>query len=114
MSVDHQSFAVQRPLVYQGQVTRIGGDSCSVVDAANYFDLPPLLERYGVWAITQNGIHCLYTPYYIDKSRLGEDDWVEHVTEKIWVVASDFIAVFNRAKQIWPITPPGTSLTPLS
>ena len=95
---NHQQFAAQ--LAYQGQVHRLGVHHSSVVEAANDFDLPPLLERFGVWAIAQNGIHCLYTSQYIDKSRFDENDWIEHVTEKTWVVVPDFVAAFDRAKQI--------------
>lgn len=54
----------------------------------------------GEWAICETGIHCLYTPYFIDKNRFDEDDWVEHVTEKTWVNPTDFVTAFNRAKQI--------------
>lgn len=95
----HDKLAAERPLVYTGEVSRPGG-TCSVVTAANDLELPPLLERYGEWAICENGIQCLFTPYFIDKSRLDEDDWIEHVTAKSWVIRSDFIAAFQRAKEI--------------
>lgn len=95
----HDKLAAERPLVYAGEVSRPVG-TCSVVAAANDFELPPLLARYGEWVICENGIHCLYTPYFIDKDRLYEDDWIEHVTEKSWVVRSDFIAAFQHAKEI--------------
>lgn len=97
---NHDLLAVERPLVYGGHVTR-PGEICSVVKAAKDLELPPLLERYGQWAICENGIQCLYTSYYIDKSRLHEDDWIEHVTSKPWVVASDFITAFKRAKELF-------------
>lgn len=109
MSTNHASFAVENPMPYMGEVTRPGSpkatkETSTVVEAANYLDLPPLLERHGEWAICEDGIHCLYSHYFIDKSRLDEDDWIEQVSEKQWVVASEFIAAFERAKEMFGVS----------
>lgn len=105
ISTNHEEIALTTPSPYQGEVSKHGtprnaGEMCSVVEAANYFSLPPLLYRCGDWAICEDGIHCLYIQYYISKSRLNEDDWIEHVTEKSWVIRSDFIDAFEKAKEI--------------
>lgn len=95
----HEKLAAQFPLVYAGEVSTPGG-TCSVVVAADGLELPPLLERYGEWAICENGIHCLYTRYFIDKNRFHEDDWVQHITSKTWVKPFDFITAFRRGKEM--------------
>jgi hypothetical protein len=105
MSKNHESFAVKNPGPYKGEVTRPGTpksaeDTCSIIEAANYYDLPPILERYGEWVICEDGIYCLWFDYYIDKSRLNEPYWISHITKKAEVSASDFKAAFNRAKEI--------------
>lgn len=106
MSTNHASFSAKNPTPYKGSVTRpetpkAAAKTCTIIEAANYFDLPPLIERHGEWAICEDGIHSLYMNYYIDKARLGEADWIEHVTGKPWVLASEFTAAFERAREIF-------------
>lgn len=103
MSVDHAECAKKNPVPYQGTVIRpktpqASGQTCSVVEAATYYDLPPLIERIGDWVISKDGIHCLYVNYFVDKSSFDEDDWIEHVNGKTWVNKNDFVAIFNKAK----------------
>jgi len=105
MSTNHEEYAKHTPEPYRGEVIKTGtpqadGEKWSVVEAANYNDLPPLLARFGDWAICEDGIYCLYGQYYIAKSRFNETDWIEHVTEKTWVTPQDFISVFNTAKEM--------------
>lgn len=105
MSTNHAEIAIKTPEPYRGTVTMHGtpksaGQMCTVAEAANYFDLPPVLDRYGDWAICADGIHCLYINYQVAISRFDESDWIAHVTEKDWVVASDFIAAFKKAKEM--------------
>ncbi len=56
MSVDHAECAKKNPVPYEGDVThpqtpQASGQMCSVIEAATYYDLPPLLARNGDWAI---------------------------------------------------------------
>jgi hypothetical protein len=99
MSTDHVAEAAKNPAPYAGTITR-GGREISIADAANYFeDIPPVVERYGHWAVCEDGsIHCLYTRYYIAAERLDEPDWIEHVCEKPWVNCSDFSKALATAK----------------
>ena len=103
MSTNHEKCALITPEPYKGQVRHPNGqpgELGTVIEAATYFDLPPLIIRRGDWAICQDGIHCLILQYTITKNRFNENDWIAHVTEKTWVNAGDFIAIFNLAKNM--------------
>ncbi|MGR6858978.1 hypothetical protein ACU5EH_00770 [Aliivibrio salmonicida] len=60
-----------------------------------------IIASYGDWHVTDLGVECSYTPYYIDKSRLKEMDWVAQVCEKTWVVKGDFNAAYDHAVSIF-------------
>lgn len=105
MSVNHREHAKHNSEPYQGEVTKTGspqadGEKWSVVEAANYYDLPPILARFGDWAICEDGIYCLYGQDYIEKSRLNEPDWLSHYSEKTWVSSQDFTSAFETAKKM--------------
>ena len=101
-TTNHASCSLVFPEPYKGMVKdpRNHESQVTVIEAATYFDLPPLLVRIGDWAISNEGIHCLTSRYDITKSRFDESDWVEHVTEKTWVDARDFRAIFQFAKDM--------------
>lgn len=103
METNHEDQKKLYPDAYKGEVARPGtaqasNETCSVAEAASYYNLPPILERYGDWVICNDGIFCLYVKYHIAKDRFHETDWVSHVTEKTWVNSPDFIAAFQRAQ----------------
>ncbi len=103
MSTKHDNFAKTNPKPYKGSVTdprtaQAEGVTCSIQEAANYLDIPELIERYGDWAICSDGIYSLYIKYFIDKNRFDENDWVDHLSEKNWVNIDDFTKAFSRAK----------------
>lgn len=109
MSTNHASFAIKNPMPYTGEVTRPGSPkatekTCTIIEAANTLDLPALLERHGEWAICEDGIHCLYSHYFIGKFQLDEDDWIDQVSEKQGVVTSEFIAALERAKEMFGVS----------
>ena len=62
-------------------------------------DISPIIKQFGTWAVTEYGIECLVQYYPIDKAWLIEPDWVEHVCDKRWVNASDFVAAYNYAME---------------
>jgi hypothetical protein len=102
---DHAKCALENPDAYEGTVTKAGtheslGQTWSVIEAANYFDLPPLLETFRDWAICEDGIYSLYIEYFIPKERYGEAGWINHVTEKPWVRKAQFIYILTRAKEM--------------
>jgi hypothetical protein len=89
------------PEAYRGQVTSSHDRTTqwSVIEAATYYDLPPLIGRVGDWAISRRGLHCLTTRYDIASNRLGED-WQEHMSLKTWVNKVDMIAALDRIKAL--------------
>lgn len=40
---------------------------------------------FGCWAVTKDGLECLTSPYFIEKSRLKEHDWHQHLEGKTWM-----------------------------
>ena len=105
MSKKHDNFSTKNPQPYKGTVVKPGtaqadGITCSIQEAANYLDIPEIIERYGSWAICADGVYSLYTKYFVEKSRFDESDWVEHLSEKTWINIDDFKNAFTKAKEI--------------
>lgn len=100
MSVDHAAEAKKNPIPYQGTITIIGNRTVSIIEAANaQEDMPPIVQRFGHWAVCSDGsVQCLFLYYFITKERLDETDWVKHVCEKTWVNCSDFTMALEAAK----------------
>ncbi|HHG3503033.1 TPA: hypothetical protein ACPVZF_000285 [Vibrio parahaemolyticus] len=59
-----------------------------------------VLSKHDDWVVTTYGLECTSEPYPIPKSRLKEDDWVDHVGCKSWVIKSDFEAAFKKALEL--------------
>lgn len=105
MSTNHEEHAKHTPGPYKGEATKPGTpltneQKCSVAEAANYYNLPPIRARFGDWAICEDGLHCLYVRYYVAKHHFDESDWIEHVTEKPWVSNQDYLSAFEEAKKM--------------
>jgi hypothetical protein len=49
------------------------------------------------WEVTRDGLEAMDTGYLIDGERLGELDWLRHMSGKSWVDIEDFIAAFAVA-----------------
>ena len=60
-----------------------------------------VIERCGTWAVTVRGIESLTAPYLVEKNRVHEPDWLEHMCEKTWIKISDFLDALNIARDIW-------------
>lgn len=60
-----------------------------------------IIASYGDWHVTEYGIECSFTYYYIGKDRVKKEDWVSHVCEKTWVVKGDFQAAYDHAVSIF-------------
>lgn len=76
----------------------------SVEEAIERFDLSPIVQRFGTWAVTSYGVECLAARYYIEKDRLWEDEdirhgWLDHMCEKPWVVLGDFAAALEYGRK---------------
>lgn len=105
MSTNHEEHVKHTPGHYKGEVTKswtpqVNQQRCSVVEAGNYYNLPPILARFGEWVICEDGLNCLYIRYHIAKPCFDESDWIEHVTKKPWVNSQDFISAFEEAKKM--------------
>jgi hypothetical protein len=98
---DHNIEAQKNPIPYQGTIT-IGDKTLSIIDAANaQNDMPPIIQRFGHWAVCSDGsVQCLYTYYFISKERLDELDWEKHISEKTWAHLPDFSMALNAAKAL--------------
>jgi hypothetical protein len=70
--------------------------------ARRRFDVAPILQHYGTWAVTEDGIECLVADYHVARDRIHEPDWVRHLSEKIWAVRDDIERAFKDARERWP------------
>lgn len=62
----------------------------------------PIITQFGTWAVTEYGVECLVDMYPIGKERLHEPGWVEHLSNKVWVVRADFKAALRAGRHRWP------------
>lgn len=86
------------PEAYNYKVKK-GHKEFSVVEIARERELPPILFRKGEWILTTEGIDCLNCAYPpIPVCRFNEDDWVEHMSHKNWVILNDFEDVLKAGK----------------
>lgn len=63
--------------------------------------LDRILFRGKQWAVTEYGVEALNGEYPIEKSRLSEPDWEEHMSHKKWVDSGDFCYVLSKARAIF-------------
>ncbi len=66
--------------------------------AMSLFNVSPIIQRFGNWALTIYGIESLETTYAIKFSRVDESDWLNHMANKEWVKMSEFVAVLKAAR----------------
>jgi hypothetical protein len=55
------------------------------------------------WRVTDYGIESVHPPapdYFVEKSRLSELDWPEHMAEKTWVDIEAFIEAYEKALEL--------------
>lgn len=57
--------------------------------------------QIGSWTIAKDGTMKHGSPLYeIEGDRLSEDNWIQHMTEKRWVDAREFIRAYLIACQV--------------
>jgi hypothetical protein len=76
-------------------------DDAKLRKAIEYYDVAPIVKRFGAWVVTTYGIECLKFYYPIDFSRVDENDWIQHMSEKEWVNLGDFTAALAHAKHLY-------------
>lgn len=62
MSTNHKEHVKHSPGPYMGGVIKpktpqVNQQRCSVVEAANYYNLSPILARFVEWAICEDGLN---------------------------------------------------------
>jgi hypothetical protein len=67
-----------------------GGQLITLEEAIERYEVCPVIERFGIWAVTDYGLECLALQYFIEKDRLKEPDWIDHIRGKTWVYPIDF------------------------
>ena len=68
-------------------------------EAIERFDISPIVRVFSAWAVTSYGLECLTTYYPIEKRRLDEDDWLEHMRGKVWVAMGHFQEALQFARK---------------
>ena len=95
--INHEEVANYFPEAYKGKTVCRGRED-TIARIATELKLPPILKRFGDWAITPEGVYCLRAQYVVAKTCLDEDDWISHMQEKGWVNMNDFSEAINTAK----------------
>ena len=101
--VNHVHIAGYVPQAYKGHV-KVDKQKCSIIEIATGREMPPLLQRFGDWVITTEGIDNLAISYPIEKERFdeklgGHESWIEHMEEKEWCNMSDFSNALMTGKK---------------
>lgn len=78
-------------------------DEAQIQKAIKFYNIAPILKRFGDWVVTTYGIQCLKSNYPIEFSRVDEDDWIPHMREKPWVTIRDFAGALIYAKDLYTI-----------
>ena len=58
----------------------------------------PVLFRAGTWCVTEKGVHCLVVPATITNDNLRDQDEIEWMCRKSWVVAKDLLSAIRMAR----------------
>lgn len=74
------------------------GRYITVKEAREQFEIPPIIRRFGTWAVTRDGLDCLMLEYSIPWAALGHDWWLSHMADKWWCVLGDFAAALGYAR----------------
>lgn len=107
----HKDGMANKPNVYDGIMKShlpYSPNRYSIFDAAVKWGIPkPLIDRVGVWGITEDGLECLTESYNIEKERFFEEPdytWIDHMGAKAWVDKVEFERAFNRAVELLGVT----------
>lgn len=84
----------------EGAVMSRHCDDVPLDEAIRCFDISPIIERYGSWAVTEFGVECLETQYFIPLDEVREPNWINQMRGKVWVNLFDFIRALHHAKRL--------------
>jgi hypothetical protein len=96
---NHAKVALFFPEAYEGKIV-IDDKEMTIIEVATLKEFPPIFKRYGDWVITPRGLYCLITDYIVERDRLDEPDWIDHMSSKSWVDIKDFQRAFFTAKEM--------------
>ena len=96
---NHARVAEYFPDPYDGTVS-YRDKEMTIIEIATLKELPPILYRFGDWVVTTKGVICLTVDYTVEKERLNEPDWHDHMSAKTWVDINDFDRALFRAQNI--------------
>jgi len=99
----HEVRAQRRVKAYTGNIDQgyknVPGPP--VIEAAVQLRVSPIIDRFGTWAVTDYGVECLTTTYYIGIDGLDDPVLEEKVTSKPWVVPGDFCMALRVARELF-------------
>ncbi len=98
--MNHYEAAKEHPEIYCANVPNYLGIEEPVAKIATDLGLSEILARYGIWAVTKDGVHSLHLEYHIPTDRLHEDFWLDSLQYKVWVHYPDFEKAFNEARKL--------------
>ena len=81
-------------------VTTFHGETITIEEAVRRFEVSPIIQRFGTWAVTTYGLECLSVYYAIEFHRVNETDWIEHLATKKWAVLEDFARALRYAREL--------------
>jgi hypothetical protein len=93
---NHARMMAYFPEGYEGTIHTNNRDY-TICELATRNELPPILFRFGDWAVTTDGLYCLTHDYVIVYQRFHED-WNEHMSEKTWINMDDFSRAYSTAE----------------
>lgn len=72
----------------------------TVEEAMRRFEVSPIVKRFGTWAVTTYGVECLANNYFFEMERADEEDWLNHMQDKTWIIMSDFSSALSYAREL--------------
>lgn len=62
---------------------------------------PAIYVPNPAWAVTDHGVESMTQSYVIERSRLRETDWVQHISAKKWTSYDEVEPAFDAARRIF-------------
>jgi hypothetical protein len=101
--IKHEEEQINKSLAQEDYIETVAGRIITLEEAIKTFNLSRIVQRFGTWAVTDYGVECLAYEYFIEKHRLKESDWIDHMKTKNWVNIYDFISALEAARKIYNI-----------
>lgn len=70
-----------------------------IAEATRKYDLSPVVEAFGTWAVTEYGVESLTTYYPIATADIWKETWPLHMANKRWVTMRDFLMALAFARR---------------